>query len=330
MAEGCTEPHIGHGKIILFGEHAVVHGCPALAMALPRGASARASVATEDRLHLMPFDTHVRLSGDAQPKNAAGDGSAEQPGPSEHGAKLRAALADALAETPRDRPKLAIEAELHVPAGAGLGASAALSVAVIRAIDAALGRARSDPDMVAASLRWERAFHGNPSGVDSAMATHGGVALYRKGEPLAQVPVVTPPPLIVAYSGHAPSTKAMVDSVARQLERDPERIRGTFEGIEAIVNNGRTALELGDFRRLGQLMTLNQQLLNTLLLSTTQLEVLCRAAMDAGALGAKLTGGGGGGCMIAVCEDWDAAERVRARLSEFDPDAFVVGAGATP
>jgi len=199
---------------------------------------------------------------------------------------------------------------------------------VIRAIDAAVARRRDDAEIVAASLHWERVFHGNPSGVDSAMAAHGGVALFRKGQPLRPVAVGKPPPLVVAYSGEAPSTGAMVASVARQFKRDPVRIKGTFDAIEAIVNNGRTALERGEFDRLGQLMTLNHQLLNTLLLSTTRLETLCRAAVEAGALGAKLTGGGGGGCMIAIAEDFEAAERVRARLSEFDPDAFVVGSGA--
>lgn len=306
---------VGHGKIILFGEHAVVHGCPALAMALPRGALARAQVSDVDRLHVLPFDSHIVL-----------DGRVPEPELSPLYVAFEAALADA----PGGRPRLAVQVELQVPAGAGLGASAALSVAILRAIDAALGRTRPDAEIIEASLRWERVFHGNPSGVDSAMAAAGGVAVFRKGEPLVPVPVSRLPALVVGHSGSAPSTREMVESVARQLARDPDKVRGIFEAIESIVINGRSALLRGDWKALGQLMVLNQQLLNTLLLSTSRLEAMCQAAIAAGALGAKLTGGGGGGCMIALAQDSGGAKAICDRLGDqFGAEAFVVGQGGS-
>ena len=307
---------IGHGKVILFGEHAVVHGCPALAMALPRGCRAQASVADRDSVTLLPLGargTRVVLGEPAQGK---------------HEAKLQEAFATAFADAPAERSMLAVTAELQVPAGAGLGASAAISVAVARAIDWALERTRSSEQLIEASMRWERVYHGNPSGVDSTMAVLGGLRLYRRGQAPELVVVEKPPWLVVAYSGSAPSTREMVESVARQLSQAPQKVGSIFEAIEAIVVNGKSALVRGDWVALGQLMTMNQKLLSSLMLSTSTLEDMCHAAVDAGALGAKLTGGGGGGCMIALAADGTDAERVRTALCSFDPQAFVVEGGA--
>lgn len=299
---------VGHGKVILFGEHAVVHGCPALAMALGRGARATAEPSDVDCLEVEPFGTRLWL---------------DRPADGPH-AQLQEAFALALDDVPTDRPPLRVAARLEVPAGAGLGASAALSVAIARAIDGALGRSRTEAQIAETSLRWERVFHGNPSGVDSAMAASGGVAQFVRGQPLQPVTVPGPLPLVVGHSGQAPSTRAMVQSVERQLQAEPDNVRGIFADIETIVVDGRSALERGDLGRLGQLMTRNQQLLDRLSLSTTRLEEMCRATIGAGALGAKLTGGGGGGCMIALAADFAAAEGIAAHLrDEFDAEAFL-------
>jgi len=300
---------LGHGKIILFGEHAVVHGYPALALTLPIGCRAHARVSDHDSLALSPLGTRVTLG---------------QPTSGEHEAKLQQALATALQDAPADRPKLAIEAELQVPAGAGLGASAAISVAVARANDQALGRQRNNEQLIDASWRWERVYHGNPSGVDSTMAVLGGLLLYRRGQTPEPIAIDKPPPLVVAYSGSAPSTREMVESVDRQYKQGPQKVRQIFEAIESIVHNGKSALVRGDWAHLGQLMTMNQKLLSSLMLSTSTLEEMCSAALAAGATGAKLTGGGGGGCMIALGEDADSAQRIATTLRRFDPKAFVL------
>ena len=112
----------------------------------------------------------------------------------------------------------------------------------------------------------------------------------------------------------------MVASVARQLEGDEERVGKIFAAIETLVRNAVLAIEVGDLEALGQLVDLNQRLLSSLMLSTTRIEAMCRTARDAGALGAKITGAGGGGCMFALAPTHDAAERVRQALGE---DAFV-------
>jgi mevalonate kinase len=213
---------------------------------------------------------------------------------------------------------------MEVPSGAGLGGSAALSVAILRAMDAQLQRHSSYYELLDASLAWERVFHGNPSGVDSAMAITGGLAWYRRGEPLAPIRNARVLQLVVANSGARGDTVAMVSSVARQHQRDPAKAEQSFDAIASLVTNGKRALETGDQRDLGQLMDLNQQLLNTFMLSTTRLEELCQAARAAGALGAKLTGSGGGGCIIALAADSGAAAEIAQALRAHAADVFVM------
>jgi len=275
----------GHGKIILLGEHSVVYGRPALAAAISRGCSATAERAEQSVLAVQPWG--VRVSAQHEETDPERE-------------LLRRAFAVICEQY---GATLSVSAVMEIPGGAGLGGSAALSVAVIRACDSVLGVTRTLDETIELSLAWERVFHGNPSGVDSAMAARGGVAVYRKGQPLAPHRVGANLSFVVAHSGEHGSTKAMVASVARQHARDPQKADQVFDAIAAIVENGMKAIERGERENFGQLMDLNQKLLSSLLLSTSKLELMCNTARDAGALGAKLTGGGGGGCMIALGRD---------------------------
>jgi mevalonate kinase len=198
----------------------------------------------------------------------------------------------------------------------------------VRALDAALGVTRDAGDVAAAALAAEAVFHGNPSGIDSAMAASGGVALYRKGQPLEPLKLARKLTLVVGHSGEPGSTHETVASVGRQHTRNPQKLEEIFDGMEAIVINGKSALAAGELWRFGQLMILNQKLLNALLLSTVRLEEMCQAAQQAGALGAKLTGGGGGGCMIALCEHMAAADAVKDALAALGREAFIAEVGA--
>jgi len=291
----------GHGKVILLGEHSVVHGRPALAISVDRGAEVtftRLEDAEHTTLHIEPWGVDVD----------SGVETNEGREPLQQALRVARGFYD-------DDVDLALSATMRLPSGAGMGSSAALGVAVLRALDEARGLTRPDGEVYERSLAWERVFHGNPSGVDNAMATHGGVALFKRGEPLTRVVPRHPVSLVVAYSGSSSSTKLMVDSVARQYEREPERIGKLFDAIGAIVMNGKLALEQGELKSLGQLMTMNHKLLSALMLSTDALEEMIAAANEAGALGAKVTGAGGGGCMIALVDDGSrhaVAEALRA------------------
>jgi mevalonate kinase len=286
----------GRGKVILLGEHAVVHGCPAIAVGIERGVTAEAVTAERDLLRLSPWDLAL--------------------GPAAEGDEpLERAFAAALAMYP-SRPALEVSAKVDLPPGAGLGCSAAIGVAVLDAIDEALGIERSRTDLGKAALAWEKVFHGNPSGIDNTMSAIGGVALYRKSDELRSLHSNKPLHLVIGYSGEPSSTKEMVASVGRQLENDRERVNKAFEGIEVLVRNAKLAIEAGDLVALGQLLDLNHTILSSLMLCTTKLDDMCQAARRAGALGAKMTGAGGGGCMFALAPKRDEALRLRDVLGE--------------
>jgi len=303
----------GHGKVILFGEHGVVHGRPALALAVERGAEVVAKPVSEGptRLHIEPWNVDIDTGSD----------------PNLGREPLKRALNVARAFYD-DGVELALHAEMHLPSGAGMGSSAALGVAVLRAMDDARGLTRSNDEIYTRSLDWERVFHGNPSGVDNAMATHGGMAIFRKGEPLKRIVPRHRLRIVAAFSGESSGTKEMVESVARQFEKDPVRVGKIFDGMEAIVNNGKLALETGDLKSLGQLMTLNHRLLSSLMLSTMVLEDMIAAAEKAGALGAKVTGAGGGGCMIALVDSDEKRDAVRAAMQAMGKPIYDVESGS--
>lgn len=303
------------GKVILFGEHGVVYGRPALAAGLSTGATAELVSApglATARLTVDPWGVTVdAITPDASTHALAASTN-----------QLALAFGEIVAAY-ESRPALHVRVKMELPSGAGLGGSAALSVAIVRAFDEALGIARTPSEAADIALRAERVFHGNPSGVDTAMAAAGGVAVYRKGQPLQPVLVKQRITLVVGHSGEPGMTKETVASVARQHAQRPDKVEQIFAGMEAIVNNGKSALERGDLVSLGQLMELNQKLLVTLVLSTPRLEEMCTAAVMAGALGSKLTGGGGGGCMIALVSDPESGKAVQRALQKLGREAFV-------
>ena len=282
-----------NGKVILFGEHAVVYGVPAIAAGIDRGASARA------------------VRGD-QPALRVGNQHVSSTDGSELGAAY-AALLDSL-----EAPPLCTTVELELPAGCGLGASAAIGVATARAVlEAIAGPPPDGPEhpstterILAAANAWERVFHGNPSGVDAAAATLGGVIWFDRTGGARPLPIARPLTLALAIAGPPAATREMVASVAELQRRRPAIVDKALGGIHALVRNARICLEQGDLPSLGQLMNLNHMLLSGLFLSTEDIERACGLARDVGALGAKLTGAGGGGAVIALVDDPEPVLRV--------------------
>lgn len=266
------------GKVILFGEHAVVHGVPAIAAGIDRGAEAVAR-RTEGPSRLVLGARTIAVGDDDD---------------------LARALAALLAEG-GGAPAVSVEARTDLPPGGGLGCSAALGIAIGRAVARLAGE--DDERAQARGLAWEKVFHGNPSGVDTAAAALGGCLRFVRGGEVSRVAPARDLWLAVGSTGQPSSTKRMVESVARQRERQPEAFERTLAGFRSLVDNAKLAIEAGDVRAVGSLFDLAQMLLSGWMLSTEAIERLCSIARGAGALGAKLTGAGGGGCVIALVDD---------------------------
>ena len=278
------------GKVILLGEHAVVYGVPAIVLGIDRGATAHAT-ASEARdgnaaRSELTLGTTERVTEDTDTDVA----------------RAFSALLRACRVT---RP-VRVEVVTELPAGAGLGCSAALGVAIVRALDAWEGRPPASPGEAAErAMAWEKVFHGNPSGVDATAAARGGCLLYQRmngGLNLKDIALARPLTLAIGHSGVSSSTREMVEMVAKLKARNEENVTRTFDAIHSLVQNARLALEAGDHVGLGKLMDLNQVLLSGLMVSTEEIETLCTLAREAGALGVKLTGSGGGGCVVALVD----------------------------
>ncbi len=285
------------GKVILLGEHAVVYGVPALAVGIDRGAHARAypHACGPSELFVRDWGITVRET-DPEPMLACAF------------AELVKATRASLDQAGRTLGPVRVEAGSELPPGGGLGCSAATGVAVARALDPLA----SPGEICDRVMVWERVFHGNPSGVDAAVATRGGCLYFEKGRPVTPVRARHDLLLCLGSTGLASSTKSMVLAVARQRQRRPAEVDAIFEQIGCLVRQARATLEASDTSTLGSLLDQNQALLARLSLSSPEIDALCGAAHQAGALGAKLTGAGGGGSVVALVSTLEEGERVLA------------------
>ena len=284
------------GKIILLGEHAVVYGRPAIALPIP-----------------LAVESLVRKGGNGidlviprwglEQKVKAGSGQG-----------LSGILYYILEQLELDQESMTIEVIPHVPRAMGLGGSSALAVAIIRAVDEAFGLSLSSERINRLAYECEKAAHGTPSGIDNTIATYGTPLLYQRNATqdseegganasFDSISLAEPLPLVIGITGRESLTANTVARVRHAWETHQARYDGIFDQIASLTRAGVDALRDGHFQELGELMNLCQGYLNALQLSTPELEELVHIARANGALGAKLTGGGGGGSMIALCPD---------------------------
>ena len=196
-----------------------------------------------------------------------------------------------------------IHARSRIPIGMGLGSSAAFAVAAIRAFDALLGTGMIDARVDQLAFQCEELTHGTPSGVDNNLAVYGQPVLFSKGSRTRTrpLPLDKIPPLVIASSGMRGSTRDMVAGVRERYEKNEVLYKTIFDEIDEISEAGATALREEDYELLGSLMNVCHGFLNAIEVSTPELETMIRIARDAGASGAKLTGAGGGGSIVALC-----------------------------
>jgi mevalonate kinase len=310
------------GKVLLLGEHAVVYGHPALAAALRR----RVTVEVEDdpagpTIELLaptpsrpdppdPGTPYVtRRPGTAELRIVSPDLPPDLPDrvpvPPEllHAASEMAAAAGA---PPRFRARVRSE----LPLGGGLGSSAALGVALARAFAQLAGQDCPPERAEELALQLERVFHGAPSGVDPAICARGGVILFRRGDP-AEVERLSPRlplHLAVVLTGVVRGTRSTVLPLSARRAERPDLYDPMLAFLGELARGGARALERGDLQDLGVRFDAAHGVLGALGVSCPELEEAVAALRGAGALGAKLTGAGGGGAAIGLARDAAHAE----------------------
>ena len=290
------------GKAILLGEHSVVYGRHAIAVPVPLNIRVKIEDADDGVLLMIP-SWGVEYYLDKKPEERQ---SFEKP----------AALI--LEKMNLSNVGMKIEVFSDVPRGMGLGGSAVLAVSIIKALNHHYKMGLSEQEINEMAYESEKIAHGNPSGIDNTIATYGYPLIYRKGEKTLKerLQIKEPLDLVLAFSKSEGLTAKTVAHVRTQWKSNQEMYEGVFDDIDAIVLNGIQAIQENDLKQLGELMNFNQGLLNTLQVSTPELERMIYIARDAGAFGAKLTGGGGGGAMIAVS---DSPEEI---IEAFDNEGF--------
>ena len=306
------------GKAILVGEHAVVYGRPAIAVPVTQ-VQAKAAVFADIRgqpgeiwIEAPGINLSARLSQLPDTNTFV---------------RLFKAVTKELKIT--RFPALRITITSTIPIAAGLGSGAAVSVAVIRALSAFVGRPLADEQVSALAYEQEKIFHGTPSGIDNTVITYAQPIFFMREQPYQLLYPAVPFTLLIADTGVRSPTAAAVTGVRERRQAEPDKYDAIFDQIAKVTDQARNCIENGEIPALGSLLDDNQRLLQEIGVSNAALDRLVDAARDAGAWGAKLSGGGMGGNMIAVVDPTSAEEiatslcaagAVRTWVTEIKPE----------
>lgn len=288
------------GKAILLGEHAVVYGRPAIAVPVSQ---VRATASVEPTppgsgLTLVAAD----LGRSVRLQEATGDDP------------LAVIARQTLAYLDAPEPDGVLTIASSIPIAGGMGSGAAVSTAVARALAAFVGAELSAAEVSRLVFEVERLHHGTPSGIDNTVIAYERPVYFVQGREPEVVRVGAPLPLLIADTGISSPTREVVEAVRRRWEAEPARYDFLFDRIGELVEEARDAIDAGDLYALGMRMDQNHELLQEMGVSSPELDDLVEAARMAGALGAKLSGAGRGGNMIALVEE--EADEVEESLQE--------------
>ena len=297
------------GKIILFGEHAVVYGRPALAVPVTE-VQAEVRVSESERPGVWIDAPDVGLHAELNSL------------PSDHPV---AAVIHNLFFISRlsPFPNLKIKIASSIPVASGLGSGAAVTVALTRALASHLQVSFGDDEVNAFAYEIEKIHHGTPSGIDNTVVTYAHPVYFVKGQPVEIFKVSAPFTLVIGNTGISAPTRESVADVRKLWETDQKRWERVFDEVGEISFLARRVIEQGWINMLGELMDENQLLLKEMTVSSPELDRLVDAARRAGALGAKLSGGGRGGNMIALVEP-GSAETVSQALKQADATNTII------
>jgi mevalonate kinase len=289
------------GKIILFGEHAVVYGRPALAVPVIQvHADVEVTEADSAGIWIQAPDIHLHAELNRLP--------------SDHPI---AAVVHNLFFLARVSPfpSLNIKITSTIPVASGLGSGAAVTVALTRALSAQINYAMTDEQVNAFAYEIEKLHHGTPSGIDNTVITYAKPVYFVKDQAIEIFKVGQPFTIVIGDTGISAPTKESVSDVRKLWEADKVKWGSVFDEVGKIANEARDSIERGKMKELGALMNQNDALLQGMTVSSLELDTLVTAALNAGALGAKMSGGGRGGNMIALVGS-DRAEAVARSLMD--------------
>ena len=288
------------GKVILLGEHSVVYGRPAIAVPVT-DVQACVEVAQVPDPGVTVYATDIGCTWDVS------GAPAEEP--------LCLTVRNTLSLLGMDAQELSLCLTIRssIPVASGLGSGAAVATALVRALCVHLGQNLDAETVSSLVYQTEKVFHGTPSGIDNTVVAFEQAVYFVKGQPIRRLAVARPFWLAIADSGVPSLTKESVADVRAAWQRDTTGYEGLFDEIGAIAERAYLALESGEVDLLGPLMNANQDVLRRLGVSGPELEALIEAALRSGAKGAKLSGGGRGGNVIALVRPAEA-ERVRGAL----------------
>ena len=289
------------GKIILFGEHAVVYGRPALAIPVTQ-VQATATVSKNSRGGIWVEAPNINLSSELS-----------QLDPDHPLVAVINSVFEILDIT--RPPACTVYLQSTIPVASGLGSGAAVSVAILRALSAFLGQPLSDEQINKLAYEAEKLHHGNPSGIDNYVITYAKPVYFLKGRAIKTFRVGAAFTIVIGDTGISAPTKESVAAVRKLWETDQPRWEKVFDRVGEIVWDARQAIERGDGVELGKLMDANHSLLQEMTVSSVELDTLVEAAHKSGVMGAKLSGGGRGGNMIALVLKENASALAEALLS---------------
>ncbi len=290
------------GKVILFGEHSVVYGYPAIATAIGLRAWCKVKKSAENK---------ITLSAPLLYPDQTFTISKELSVPPELQSMKHIILLNSSYEK-----KLFPDVEISsdIPASSGLGSSAATAVSLTASLLRFYGHEHNLERINDIAFESEKITHGSPSGIDNSISTYGGGIIYEKGVMIPLTTKVTSSTLVIIDSGIPRQTKKLVEQVKRKKDAEPKTVQAIFDKIEKITLDARKYIESGNIREVGNLMNENHEMLEKLEVSISPLNKIVDYIDETDALGRKLTGAGGGGCVIALYDDYKCAKDVASNF----------------
>lgn len=277
------------GKIILFGEHAVVYGYPAIAVPID---------AVQVKVTILPVIKGSQSVIKIRNLNWIEDIPFMDLGEDD---LIRESINNVVLHIGNKPPLFEMVISSTIPIAAGLGSSAALAVAIIKGFSQFLGIQLSSDQINSLALQSEIIQHGSPSGIDNSVISIGKPIYFLKNSPIVQIDIPDSLYIILGDTGKRTLTRDVVNEIRQFLDTEPTIVRPILENIGKITDTALHALRSGNLNEIGKLMTQNHNYLKELGVSSTDLDRLVDSALSNGALGAKLCGGGQGGFMVALC-----------------------------